>query len=99
MTKHEIEALSQNQPTPLTLQQMKSFAGMGHDIRLVSAQFLHRELQTRYARALVDLHALPFGLASTDSVQFAVSKYESYLASLMAMDPPQTMVIMIEIYL
>lgn len=46
----EIRALAAHSPRPLSLQQMKSFAAAGDKLRLVSAKFLHAELQVRFAR-------------------------------------------------
>lgn len=52
----DVRALAAQQPRPLSLQQMKSFADAGDKLRLVSAKFLHAELQVRFARyALVTL--------------------------------------------
>lgn len=48
----DIKELAENQPTPLSLRQMKSFAAAGDKLRLVSASFLHKELQIRFARYL-----------------------------------------------
>lgn len=46
----EVRELAAHQPTPLSLRQMKSFAAAGDKLRLVSASFLHNELQIRFAR-------------------------------------------------
>lgn len=51
----EVRELAAHQPTPLSLRQMKSFAAAGDKLRLVSASFLHNELQIRFARYNCDV--------------------------------------------
>jgi pyruvate dehydrogenase kinase 2/3/4 len=46
----EIREIAATSPTPMTLQQMKTFADGTNKTRLISANFLHKELQIRFAR-------------------------------------------------
>ncbi|TYZ57597.1 hypothetical protein PybrP1_003937, partial [[Pythium] brassicae (nom. inval.)] len=86
----DIRALAAHSPRPLSLQQMKSFADAGDKLRLVSAKFLHAELQVRFARAIMELSDLPIGLSHTESVQLAVAVYCNELRLLRSMEPPTT---------
>lgn len=88
----DVEKMAQEEPTPLTLQQMRSFANLEPKVRLVSAAFLFQELQKRYAHALIELHTLPLGLAETSSVQQVISKYFSYLDAIQQIGVPKTLV-------
>lgn len=49
---HKIREIGATEPTPLSLQQMKVFADGGPRLRLVSAAFLHKELQLRFSRCV-----------------------------------------------
>uniref|UniRef100_K3X8C8 Protein-serine/threonine kinase n=1 Tax=Globisporangium ultimum (strain ATCC 200006 / CBS 805.95 / DAOM BR144) TaxID=431595 RepID=K3X8C8_GLOUD len=86
----EIKELAQNQPTPLSLRQMKTYAAADDKLRLVSASFLHKELQIRFARAIVELSDLPIGLNETASVKKAIDVYSNELKLLKSMNPPST---------
>ncbi|EQC33501.1 hypothetical protein SDRG_09010 [Saprolegnia diclina VS20] len=87
----EIVALAQVSPTPLTLQQMKTFATNGPELRLKAAAFLHKELQIRFARAIVELSELPIGLNETKAVQMAIRNYTDHLESVRAAKVPTTL--------
>ncbi|OQR93205.1 pyruvate dehydrogenase [Thraustotheca clavata] len=87
----EIVALAQVCPTPLTLQQMKTFATHGPELRLKSAVFLHKELQIRFARAIVELSELPIGLNETKAVRMAMATYTSHLENVRKSKVPTNM--------
>ncbi|KDO23977.1 hypothetical protein SPRG_10674 [Saprolegnia parasitica CBS 223.65] len=87
----EIVALAQVSPTPLTLQQMKTFATNGPELRLKAAPFVHKELQIRFARAIVELSELPIGLNETKAVQMAIRNYTDHLESVRAAKVPTTL--------
>jgi hypothetical protein len=46
----QVREIADQEPTPLSLQQMRSFAYGDAKLRIVSAKFLHKELQSRFAR-------------------------------------------------
>ncbi|RHZ07527.1 hypothetical protein DYB28_002649, partial [Aphanomyces astaci] len=77
-------------PTPLTLQQMKTFATNGPELRLKASAFLHNELQIRFARAVVELSELPLGLNETAPVKMAIANYTTFLHDVAAMKAPST---------
>ncbi|RHY71607.1 hypothetical protein DYB34_004246 [Aphanomyces astaci] len=77
-------------PTPLTLQQMKTFATNGPELRLKASAFLHNELQIRFARAVVELSELPLGLNETPPVKMAIANYTTFLHDVAAMKAPST---------
>ncbi|OQR89591.1 pyruvate dehydrogenase [Achlya hypogyna] len=91
LSHDEIVTLAQVSPTPLTLQQMKTFATNGPELRLKAAAFLHKELQIRFARAIVELSELPIGLNETKAVQMAISNYTDHLEKVRAAKVPTTM--------
>lgn len=90
MMLEDIRKMAETPPTPLTLQQMKSFADSGTKLRLVSSQFLHNELQIRFARAIVELSELPMGLSETKSVKKAIDVYSQELQTIHELKPPST---------
>ncbi|CAI5745134.1 unnamed protein product [Peronospora destructor] len=47
----QVRQIAETEPTPLSLQQMRSFSDGCAKLRLVSAKFLHKELQSRFAQA------------------------------------------------
>ncbi|RHY72451.1 hypothetical protein DYB30_007443, partial [Aphanomyces astaci] len=77
-------------PTPLTLQQMKTFATNGPELRLKASAFLHNELQIRFARAVVELSELPLGLNEPPPVKMAIANYTTFLHDVAAMKAPST---------
>lgn len=84
----EIREIAQTQPTPMTLQQMKTFADGSSKMRLMAACFLHKELQIRFARAIVELSDLPLGLAETESIRRAIRVYSHSIQSIRSVKPP-----------
>jgi pyruvate dehydrogenase kinase 2/3/4 len=90
MPMEQVRELAMEAPTPLTLQQMRSFADAGNKLRIVSAKFLHKELQSRFARAILELSDLPVGLSQTASVQQAISVYRHELMYINSVKPPST---------
>ncbi|DAZ98652.1 TPA: hypothetical protein N0F65_000847 [Lagenidium giganteum] len=90
MTFEQIRDIAQTPPTPLSLQQMKSFADSGNKLRLVSAAFLHKELQIRFARAIMELSELPAGLSETEPVKLAMKVYSEELLKIHNLVPPKT---------
>lgn len=46
----QVRQIADTEPTPLSLQQMRTFSDGGAKLRIVSAKFLHNELQSRFAR-------------------------------------------------
>ncbi|KAF0693633.1 Aste57867_15418 [Aphanomyces stellatus] len=86
----DICVMAKTPPTPLTLQQMKTFATNGPELRLKGSAFLHNEVQLRFARAIVELSQLPLGLSETPPVQMAIANYTSFLQDVTAMNIPKT---------
>ncbi|KAF4319610.1 hypothetical protein BBO99_00005944 [Phytophthora kernoviae] len=84
----QVRELADNEPTPLSLQQMRTFADGGAKLRLVSANFLHKELQARFARAIVELSDLPLGLNDTTSIRQAIDVYRRELQWINTTKPP-----------
>ncbi|KAF0728751.1 hypothetical protein Ae201684_013495 [Aphanomyces euteiches] len=91
LSLENIKAVAKESPTPLTLQQMKTFASNGTELRLKSAFFLHKELQTRFSRAIVELSELPLGLNQTAPVQAAIATYTKSFEELSTMKVPITL--------
>lgn len=50
ITMDQVREIAATEPRPLSLRQMRTFADAGAKVRLMSAQFLHQELQSRFAR-------------------------------------------------
>ncbi|EGZ10849.1 hypothetical protein PHYSODRAFT_317881 [Phytophthora sojae] len=48
----QVREIADMEPTP---QQMRTFADGGAKLRIVSAKFLHKELQSRFARCVPTL--------------------------------------------
>ncbi|KAG3025257.1 hypothetical protein JG687_00007197 [Phytophthora cactorum] len=84
----EVREIAHNDPTPMSLQQMRTFADGSMKLRLVSAKFVHKELQSRYARAIMELADLPVGLSATTSVHHAINFYRYELQSINRMKSP-----------
>ncbi|ETV77727.1 hypothetical protein, variant [Aphanomyces astaci] len=90
LSREDIAAMAKVSPTPLTLQQMKTFATNGPELRLKASAFLHNELQIRFARAVVELSELPLGLNETPPVKMAIANYTTFLHDVAAMKAPST---------
>ncbi|ETI45915.1 hypothetical protein F443_09625 [Phytophthora nicotianae P1569] len=84
----EVREIAHNDPTPMSLQQMRTFADGSTKLRLVAAKFVHKELQSRYARAIMELSDLPMGLSETTSVRHAINFYRYELQSINRMKSP-----------
>ncbi|KAI9987439.1 hypothetical protein PInf_023478 [Phytophthora infestans] len=82
LSMDEVCEIAHNDPTPTTLQQMRTFADGSMKLRLISAKFAHKELQSRYARAVMELSDLPVGLSETTSVRHAINFYRYELQSI-----------------
>ncbi|KAI9913843.1 hypothetical protein PsorP6_005792 [Peronosclerospora sorghi] len=78
------------EPTPLSLQQMRSFSDGCTKLRIVSAKFLHKELQSRFARAIIELSDLPLGLSDTSPIRQAVDVYRRELQWIIFSEPPSS---------
>ncbi|RLN44005.1 hypothetical protein BBJ28_00009727 [Nothophytophthora sp. Chile5] len=50
ISMEQVRQLAAAEPTPLSLRQMRSFADGDATLRILSAKFLHKELQARFAR-------------------------------------------------
>ncbi|ETL92434.1 hypothetical protein F442_09529 [Phytophthora nicotianae P10297] len=86
----QVREIADTEPTPLSLQQMRSFADGGAKLHIVSAKFLHKELQSRFARAIVELSELPLGLSDTASIRQAIDVYRRELQWINSTKPPAT---------
>ncbi|EGZ16889.1 hypothetical protein PHYSODRAFT_314481 [Phytophthora sojae] len=86
----QVREIADMEPTPLSLQQMRTFADGGAKLRIVSAKFLHKELQSRFARAIVELSELPLGLSDTTSIRDAIDVYRRELNWINTTKPPST---------
>ncbi|CAH0490383.1 unnamed protein product [Peronospora farinosa] len=84
----QVRQIAETEPTPLSLQQMRSFSDGCAKLRLVSAKFLHKELQSRFARAIIELSDLPLGLSDTTSIRQAIDVYCRELQWLNSIKPP-----------
>ncbi|KAL7694465.1 putative PDK/BCKDK protein kinase [Plasmopara halstedii] len=84
----QVREIATNDPTPLSLQQMRSFSDGGAKLHLVSAKFLHKELQSRFARAIIELSDLPLGLSGTESIRQAIDVYRRELQWINTTKPP-----------
>ncbi|KAG7389566.1 [Pyruvate dehydrogenase (acetyl-transferring)] kinase isozyme 4 [Phytophthora pseudosyringae] len=82
MSMDEVREIAGNDPTPMSLQQMRTFADGSMKLHIVSAKFVHKELQSRYARAIMELSDLPVGLSETTSVRHAINFYRYELQSI-----------------
>ncbi|TDH66710.1 hypothetical protein CCR75_006571 [Bremia lactucae] len=82
--------IAAQEPTPLSLQQMRSFADGGAKIHIISAKFLHKELQSRFARAIVELSDLPLGLSDTKPIRQAIDVYRRELHWINTSKPPNS---------
>ncbi|KAL4157758.1 hypothetical protein PRNP1_003543 [Phytophthora ramorum] len=86
----QVREIADTEPTPLSLQQMRSFSDGGAKLRIVSAKFLHKELQSRFARAIVELSDLPLGLSDTTSIRHAIDVYRHELQWINSTKPPSS---------
>uniref|UniRef100_H3GK05 Protein-serine/threonine kinase n=1 Tax=Phytophthora ramorum TaxID=164328 RepID=H3GK05_PHYRM len=84
----EVREIADKDPTPMSLQQMRTFADGSMKLHIVSAKFVHKELQSRYARAIMELSDLPVGLSATTSVRHAINFYRYELQSINRMKSP-----------
>ncbi|KAL3656880.1 hypothetical protein V7S43_018220 [Phytophthora oleae] len=84
----EVREIADHDPTPMSLQQMRTFADGSMKLHILSAKFVHKELQSRYARAIIELSDLPVGLSSTTSVRHAINFYRYELQSINRMKSP-----------
>ncbi|POM73018.1 Hypothetical protein PHPALM_10178, partial [Phytophthora palmivora] len=84
----EVREIADNDPTPMSLQQMRTFADGSVKLHILSAKFVHKELQSRYARAIMELSDLPVGLSDTTSVRHAINFYRYELQSINRMKSP-----------
>ncbi|RLN63713.1 hypothetical protein BBJ29_005648 [Phytophthora kernoviae] len=84
----QVREIANHDPTPISLQQMRTFADGNKKLHLVSAKFLHKELQSRYARAIMELSDLPVGLSQTTSVRHAINFYRDELQCINNMKSP-----------
>ncbi|KAG1686525.1 hypothetical protein DVH05_006491 [Phytophthora capsici] len=75
----QVREIAVTEPIPLSLRQMHIFADGGAKVRVASAKFLHKELQSRFARAIVELSDLPLGLSNTAAIQQAIDVYRREL--------------------
>ncbi|CAI5718554.1 unnamed protein product [Hyaloperonospora brassicae] len=90
MPMHQVRQMADTEPTPLSLQQMRSFSDGCAKLRIVSAKFLHKELQSRFARAIMELADLPLGLSDTTSIRQAINVYRRELQWLSSVKPPSS---------
>ncbi|KAG7396196.1 [Pyruvate dehydrogenase (acetyl-transferring)] kinase isozyme 4 [Phytophthora boehmeriae] len=88
MSMDQVREIATHDPTPMSLQQMRTFADKNEKLHLVSAKFLHKELQSRYARAIMELSDLPVGLSETTSVRHAINFYRQELQTINKMKSP-----------
>ncbi|OWY90399.1 Pyruvate dehydrogenase [Phytophthora megakarya] len=88
ITMDEVREIADNDPTPMSLRQMRTFADGSKKLHVLSAKFVHKELQSRYARAIMELSALPVGLSHTTSVRHAINFYRYELQSINRMKSP-----------
>ncbi|KAE9022967.1 hypothetical protein PR003_g12230 [Phytophthora rubi] len=84
----EVREIADKEPTPMSLQQMRTFADGSMKLHVLSAKFVHKELQSRYARAIMELSDLPVGLSDTTSVRHAINFYRYELQSINRMKSP-----------
>ncbi|CAH0479244.1 unnamed protein product [Peronospora belbahrii] len=86
----QVRDIADTEPTPLSLQQMRSFSDGCAKLRIVSAKFLHKELQSRFARAIMELSDLPLGLSDMTTIRQAIDVYCRELQWLNSTKPPSS---------
>ncbi|KAL3656881.1 [Pyruvate dehydrogenase (acetyl-transferring)] kinase isozyme 2 [Phytophthora oleae] len=87
----QVREIAVTEPIPLSLRQMRTFADGGAKVRVASAKFLHKELQSRFARAIVELSDLPLGLSNTAAIQQAIDVYRRELQWISTTKPSNTL--------
>ncbi|TMW58721.1 hypothetical protein Poli38472_010280 [Pythium oligandrum] len=89
MPMKEIRDIAKTPPTPMTLQQMKTFADGSNKTHLIASTFLHKELQIRFAHAITELSELPVGLNETESIRKAMRVYSDAILAIQSQKSPQ----------